>query len=463
MSSDSASSRLTVAFAMLADKGHYTGTFRLARELRARGHRVVYIGLACSRELVEAQEFEFVAFAEDLVPAGHVRQLEDAGTQPVRGLLRTWRKRRSDEQLFAEYLRRIEDGLLDECLRACGPDILLCDTFLWYVALRALRLRIPTVSISVILSLYPNARIPPILSSMRPGATWWSALCVLSSWAWLRLRFLFTKRLASKLLGTYRSPTRMHHLVDVFIRIAKRSGYRCRENETYWFGEMGPRLALPELVLCPEAFQLAGKPADGRRYVGDYVDLDRTEEPIPPEIGAGTKPLVYCSMGTCAFLYPHRRRFIQAVVGASRLREDWQFVLQVSDQRLLEQIEAAPNLLARKWVPQIALLRRTSVMVTHGGLNSIMECVQLGVPMVVVPAMRDQPGNSVRAVHHRLALVTDMAGLTAECLVALVARAMADAGIRSGLATMKQAIDEEGGMANALHFVEAYGTALEVS
>jgi zeaxanthin glucosyltransferase len=451
----------TIAFAMLSETGHYTGTFRLARSLRARGHRIVYVGIADFEQLVRAQGFEFIPFAADLLPVGYVGKFTASQSDPDRGVLGRWQKRWSDERLFAAYLRRIEDGRLDECLLSCKPDLLLCDTFVWYIAIRALRLGIPTISISIILSLYPNARIPPIVSPIHPRQTWWSALRVLGSWKWLRLKFFFSKRLASILLGLYRFPTRMHHLVDVFLRVAKRSGYPCEENKTYWFGEMGPRLVLPEIVLCPEAFQLPGSPADGRRYLGDFVDIERREELLAADALDSEKPLVYASLGTSAFFYPHAPRFFKAVADASRLRKDWQFVLHVGDHPEAWRLgPPGPNLLIRKRVPQLALLRRASVMMTHGGLNSIMECIHFGVPMVIIPGLRDQPGNATRAVHHNLAVTTSMARITPGILVSLAAHAMEDTAIRQGLARMKRQIADEKGMGANIRFIESFPESL---
>ena len=103
--------------------------------------------------------------------------------------------------------------------------------------------------------------------------------------------------------------------------------------------------------------------------------------------------------------------------------------------------------------------RATAAMVTHGGLNSVMECVYLGVPMVIVPGLRDQPGNSARAVHHGLAVRLAMATLTGAELTAAIARVMADDGIRRALAAMKQAIVDERGIERAVPFIEEAAAA----
>ena len=81
--------------------------------------------------------------------------------------------------------------------------------------------------------------------------------------------------------------------------------------------------------------------------------------------------------------------------------------------------------------------------------------------MVIVPGLRDQPGNATRAVHHGLAVTARMAHLTAEMLVTLIARAMADCGIREALAQIKRAIADEKSMATSIQFLETFSKSPE--
>ncbi|KAI9058390.1 glycosyltransferase family 1 protein [Trametes sanguinea] len=50
------------------------------------------------------------------------------------------------------------------------------------------------------------------------------------------------------------------------------------------------------------------------------------------------------------------------------------------------------------WVPQQALLHHPAMgwCLTHGGHNTVLECVTAGVPMIVWPIVMDQPTNAVR-------------------------------------------------------------------
>ena len=60
---------------------------------------------------------------------------------------------------------------------------------------------------------------------------------------------------------------------------------------------------------------------------------------------------------------------------------------------------------AFEWVPQLDVLRRTDAVVTHGGSNTIDECVLAGVPMLIYCGYQtDMAGNTVRVAHHGLGL-----------------------------------------------------------
>jgi UDP:flavonoid glycosyltransferase YjiC (YdhE family) len=89
-----------------------------------------------------------------------------------------------------------------------------------------------------------------------------------------------------------------------------------------------------------------------------------------------------------------------------------------------------------------------------------MECIHFGVPMVIIPGLRDQPGNATRAVHHDLAVTTSMARITPAILVSLAARAMEDTAIRQGLARMKRRIADEQGLEANVQFIESFPESL---
>ncbi|KAH9903095.1 UDP-Glycosyltransferase/glycogen phosphorylase [Cubamyces lactineus] len=64
---------------------------------------------------------------------------------------------------------------------------------------------------------------------------------------------------------------------------------------------------------------------------------------------------------------------------------------------LMQRLAAYPGVYMSDWVPQQAILDHpvTGWCLTHGGHNTILECIHSGVPMIVWPIIADQPGNAV--------------------------------------------------------------------
>lgn len=452
---------LTIVFAMLSETGHYHGSFRLAKALRERGHKVCYTGLIDFADLVRQQGFSFTPIAAELLPKGYLAAWVDQ--QSSRAKRRFTRQDREDRLVFRRFMELIDNGGLDEVLLAVQPDVLVCDTLTWYLALRAYRLRIPTIHLNTTLSFHPNTHIPPVLFTMGPGETRFSHAVTLLAWKYLGVKFFFTKRLASKLFGAYRYPNRMHHLSTEFRRIAARAGYPLKRGVTYHMSETGPMLTLEQIVLCPKVFNFPYAPNEPKRvHLGAFIDLERSENPLPDETLDESKPLVVCSLGTNAFYYPHAPRFFKCVFQASRRAPHWQFVLHLVDPALTRELGIPPeNLLVRSRIPQLSLLRRAAVMVNHGGMNSIMECVHFDVPMVILPGLRDQPGAAARARYHELALLESMATITPDKLISRIQQAMDDRRIRQGLARMRSMMERDEGLAEAVMEVERAGTRAE--
>lgn len=446
--------RLTIVFAMLSETGHYHGSFLLAKALRGRGHRVWYIGLADFAETVEKQGFPFAAIAGDLLPKGYLGCWSDG--QSTRTRLFPSQQSSQDKLIFRRFIELINGGGLDGDLLALQPDLLLCDTLVWYVALRAWKLGIPCMQLNLTLSFHPNTRIPPVLFAMQLASARSSRIRTLLAWKYLGMKFLFSKRLASRLFGAYRYPHRIHHLSDEFRRIAAQSGYPLKKGVTYHISELGPVLALDEIVLCPKAFDFPNVPnKPERKHLGSFIDLERSEQVLPEEQMDADRPLVVCSLGTNAFYYPHAPRFFKCVFQASRLEPTWQFVLHLADLVLTDELGTPPkNLLVRSRIPQLDLLRRAAVMVNHGGINSVIECIHFGVPMVILPGLRNQPGVAARAAYHGVARVESMATITPGILVSRVRQAMHDCHIQDAVTRMRRKMESEEGLAAVIARIE---------
>jgi zeaxanthin glucosyltransferase len=81
--------------------------------------------------------------------------------------------------------------------------------------------------------------------------------------------------------------------------------------------------------------------------------------------------------------------------------------------------------LLRSYLPQVALLDRAAVLVTHGGNNSVTEALTAGVPMVVLPFSTDQFAGAAAVEAAGLGIALDPSAVTPSEVAAAV-RAVLD-------------------------------------
>jgi len=177
---------------------------------------------------------------------------------------------------------------------------------------------------------------------------------------------------------------------------------------------------VPEFILSPREFDFPRAVAPNQYHIGPSVELDREEAACDYRFNSafgrlvrarkkGT-PLVYCSLGTAAWRYAGAEKFIARVVAAAR-GATWNLLLATGTELELPPSRSRPeNVEIFQVVPQLQVLRNCDAMITHGGMNSITECLLTGVPMAVCPGTTqiDQGGNAARVAFHQLGLTGGM-------------------------------------------------------
>jgi zeaxanthin glucosyltransferase len=110
------------------------------------------------------------------------------------------------------------------------------------------------------------------------------------------------------------------------------------------------------------------------------------------------RPLVVVSFGT----FLSARSDVLARVAAALRKVEARVALAVgaSDRAVLGEVPG--DWLVRTSLPQVALLQRASLLITHGGNNSVTEALTFGVPMLVMPFSTDQ-FDGAAAIEQRLA------------------------------------------------------------
>jgi zeaxanthin glucosyltransferase len=191
-------------------------------------------------------------------------------------------------------------------------------------------------------------------------------------------------------------------------------------------------------------------------HTGPFHDIEnRPKVEFPWERLTG-EPMVYASMGT---ILNGRVDVFRTIVAALAKHKDLQLVLSVGEQIDPRQISLLPsNAIIVKKAPQLELLKRASVCITHAGLNTTLESLAQGVPQLAIPVAFDQPGVAARIAKKRTGVVTSLDKLTPDHLSTLLEVVLADPVYRENARKLQKAIAEANGLSAAADLVEeAFG------
>jgi zeaxanthin glucosyltransferase len=433
-----------------AGAGHLNPILGLAEVLRRRGHGVRVAAIPRARPQVSAAGFEFVP----LFPAWDA--IAEAGRQGTTGPGRLVRRipgaadvlaGSAVQRQFFDYLKR---GELERFLAPLGVDAVLVDADIPSVALAAHACGLPTIVLRT--SLSPARRIDafPLSSGSAPAVNPWQRAACAASWAASRAGWGLARRLLIRSGGA--------HAQLSAAELARHFGYRSREldfNTSYF----APILGLPELILCPRGFELPSPCGHHERYSAcwlaasfDRASLDATG--FPSERLDETRPLIYCSLGTRGHRSSGSTELYRAVLAALRRFPRWQLVLVAPGLNQALAGPVPPGAVIVDWAPQLALLKRAHLMITHGGLNSIKECIYAGVPMAVVPLRFDQPGNAMRVAYHRAGVVLEMRGITQDAVAGALQSLDADPAFRARVRGLQAEFRAAEDSALGLSFIE---------
>jgi zeaxanthin glucosyltransferase len=124
------------------------------------------------------------------------------------------------------------------------------------------------------------------------------------------------------------------------------------------------------------------------------------------------RPLIYASMGTLQ----NRLEFAFGMIAEACAGLDAQLVIALGRKGGAIPTDLAGDPIVVGYAPQMALLQRASMVITHGGMNSTLETLREGLPMVVLPITNDQPGVAARVEYLGLGRRITLRDLTVETL-----------------------------------------------
>jgi MGT family glycosyltransferase len=120
-----------------------------------------------------------------------------------------------------------------------------------------------------------------------------------------------------------------------------------------------------------------------------------------------------------------------------------------------KQVQSLPaNSTVVSSAPQVELLRRSALCITHAGLNTTLESLAQGVPMVAIPVSMDQPGVAARIAYTKTGAYVPLQEMTAPRLSVLIKEVLSNPEYRQNTHKIKQAIVQTNGLEKAVDLLE---------
>jgi zeaxanthin glucosyltransferase len=400
--------------------GHLNPMTTLGHELQQRGHRVTLFGILDARPQTLAAGLEFWAIGEAEFPAG-----ASAAANTKLGEL-------SGIAAFKQIVKMFRQSttmLLDEApqaISAAGVEVLLVDQTSSGGGTVADFLNLPFITVCCALMLNLEIGIPPFNTTWSYSPAWWAKL---------RNRFSYQllARIAQPIVKTvadrrqqWQLPPHIHPN-DPFSKLAQ-------------ICQQPPEFEFPRQHLSPSF-----------HFTGPYSRPDSREPACFPFEKLTGQPLIYASMGTLQNqLSGVFENIAQACVGL-----DAQLVIALgggSNPESLPNLPGSPLVVG--YAPQLELLQKATLTITHAGMNTALESLSNAVPMVAIPIANDQPGVAARIAWTGTGEIVTLTRLSSSRLQTAVKQVLTKESYKQNAVRLQAAIHRAGGVSRAADIVE---------
>jgi zeaxanthin glucosyltransferase len=413
---------MNIAFLGVRVPGHLNPMTTLARKLKGRGHDVVFLSMPDTERFVRAAELPFIPFCENDFPVGSLAK-SMAALSKLQG-------QAALEMVIKSVANTIESAFrnLPRMLRDTNVDALVLDEIQRSLGAVPLHLGMPYVHVS-------NA-LPFDFSGNTPVCTF--------DWQHETTPEALARNQAGvhSLLQTYEPITSVAHAY------AKKVGLNVD-----WTDPFATISKLAWLTQMPEEFDFKISHWSAQfHYTGPFHDgLGRIESDFPWNRLTG-EPLIYASMGT---LQNGLESVFTSIAEAVGTRPGMQLVLSIGPSLDLEKISSLPaNSIVVKNAPQMELLKRSALCITHAGLNTALESLTQGVPIVAIPVSIDQPGVAARIAYTKTGAYVPLRELSTLRLSTLIDDVLGNPEYRQNANKMREAIVQTNGLEKAADLLE---------
>lgn len=414
----------TFLFVLWSGGGNAPPQLALARRLTERGHRVRVLAPRALQTAIDAARCVFVPF--HAVPEHDSSSVRD-------DLAKDWEARTPigaaarvrDRLIFGSALAYAGD--VAAAVAAERPDVIVTDYLLLGAYVAAERAGIPLAALIHTIYPLPARGMPPYGMGFQPAR---GAVGRVRDAVFARVfRRFYDARITT--LNAARAASGLPPVASAFDQFARAERLLVMTSPSFDF----PTDDLPANV----------------RYIGPQLDDPAWLAPWePPVSGADHLPLVLVSLSTT---YQRQEDLLRRIIGAlDGLPVRALVTLGPAAQR--EGLSLPSNVQVEQYVPHLHVVPHADLVVTHGGLGTVITALSFGVPLVCVPMGRDQGDNAARVVW-RGAGMRCVSKASIKALRRAIRRVPEEPQFRAGARRIADSIASENGHATAIRELEA--------
>ena len=400
--------------------GHLNPMTTLGYELKQRGHRVTLVGTLDAQPKVLAAGLEFQAIGEVEFPAGSTKDFF-AKLGQLSGLTAF----RHTITLF----KQMTTTLMQEApsaLQSSEVEALIIDQTSFGGSTVSQLLDLPFISVCCALMLNQDPNAPPFNTSWSYHPSWWTHVRNRASNELVNAIANPITRVIDEYRQQWNLPP-LRHPNDAYSQLAQ----LCQQPAEFEF----PRQSLPSCF----------------HFTGPFSNPASREPTTFPFDKLTGQPLIYASLGTV------QNRLLgtfQTIAEACK-DLDVQLVIALgggSTPESLPPLLGSP--LVVEYAPQLELLQRTTLTITHAGMNTTLESLSNGVPMVAIPIANDQPGVAARIAWTGTGKVVPLKRLNVSRLRLAIEQVLTEDSYKKNALSQQAAIKQAGGAKRAADIIE---------
>ena len=404
----------------LAATGHLNTMFPLGCELKRRGHNVTFLSNLEAKNSVHTGGFNF---CEVYSPSDRDKTIQKS----LLAISEKADRFKNISHTLQKFARVAETRLqkAPKIIKEHSIDALIVDSAVFEGGTIADYLNLPYVTVFCILPSYQDLNIPPIMTTWQYDSAWWTKLRNRMAYGLLNYLASPVWQVISRYRALWNLPA-YSHTNDIFSQLAIITRHI-------------PELEFPRQL--PPHFHFTGP---------FHNSIKRPPVAFPWE-KLNTKSLIYASMGTLQ----NRRLDVFQTIAEACADLDAQLVISLGGGLDLEALSNLPgDPLLVKYAPQLELLQKASLNITHAGLNTTLESLSYGVPMVAIPVTDDQPGVAARIVWAKAGELVKLSNLNVDKMREAIEKVLREPSYRQNAVRLQKAIHLTEGVSRAVDIIE---------